>query len=474
MVWMLQLISSLLLGSLGLAYFFGSVIGAGFLTKPGNYIKVTLLYTVLAALRRPIAGFVRALFELDDWIFADYVSMAVSLLIIALFCCRAMTEITVFTAVTAGSIILITECLSAVIVQELGRLEGKLGGQGFGTSEILIYSGLPVLLIQILTFRLIGRLFRENHITVRKKDLFYLIVPDSVGIFGSYLLKSIWQVSEGAVQGITSLRYVIPGTLLLCLISVVHTIMLFLNTSALNEARSSRAILERQNDSLQEHIREMERIQFGLRSLRHDMRNTISVTRELVNKNTAEGNEILQSYLSSLSKTIDSLELRFRTGNQVVDVLLNMKYHEALRSIPDITIDTECFCLPDTLSVQGYDISVMLGNAMDNAIEACRKLKQINPNAEAIIQLSSLLKGKTLLLEIKNSYDGAVILEGKNGLPLTIKKDKELHGIGMLNIQRIAGKYHGAVNWSTDRTDKNRRQDYFILSIMLKNEPPVD
>ena len=102
-----------------------------------------------------------------------------------------------------------------------------------------------------------------------------------------------------------------------------------------------------------------------------DMRNTISLIMQLA----AGKEEELQAYLEELNQTMDRLEFRFKTGNTVVDTLLNMKYHEITSTVPDLRMDVEGLQFPEKLFIQSYDIGIILGNALDNALEACRKLK---------------------------------------------------------------------------------------------------
>ncbi len=56
-----------------------------------------------------------------------------------------------------------------------------------------------------------------------------------------------------------------------------------------------------------------------------------------------------------------------------------MKYHEAVRDMPDLRMDADKLLLPQGVQIHSYDIGVILGNAVDNAIEACRKLKAKEP-----------------------------------------------------------------------------------------------
>ena len=126
-------------------------------------------------------------------------------------------------------------------------------------------------------------------------------------------------------------------------------------------------------------------------------------------------------------------------------------------------MDADRLLFPDNLLIQSYDIGIILGNALDNAIEACRKLKGKESDAETFIRLSSFRKGKMIFIEITNSFDGNVIRKRQSEFPATDKADKEAHGIGLANIKNAAGKYHGAVDWSVNNK-------VFTLSIMLQNE----
>lgn len=104
-----------------------------------------------------------------------------------------------------------------------------------------------------------------------------------------------------------------------------------------------------------------------------------------------------------------------------------------------------------------------MGNAVDNAIEACRKLKVKELGADAFIRISSPKKGRLLILKAENSFDGRLALKAKEEFPVTDKADKKSHGIGLANIKSTAEKYQGAVDFKV----KDR---VFILSVMMKNE----
>lgn len=80
---------------------------------------------------------------------------------------------------------------------------------------------------------------------------------------------------------------------------------------------------------------------------------------QLATGNEETENAELQAYLSELNRTMERLEFQFRTGNTVVDTLLNMKYHEAVRTIPDMQMDADRLLFPDNLLIQSYDIGII-------------------------------------------------------------------------------------------------------------------
>lgn len=191
------------------------------------------------------------------------------------------------------------------------------------------------------------------------------------------------------------------------------------------------------------------------------MKNTIAIIRQL--SLSAEEKNGLQEYLCDLGQTFERLEYRFHTGNTVADMLLHMKYHEALCRVPGLQMDMEKLLFPPDLKIHGYDIGIILGNALDNAIEACARLKEKETGADVFIRGESRQKGNLLVLRVENSFDGRLVRSPQKEFPLTDKPDRENHGMGLANIRNTAEKYHGAVDYRVTGGT-------FILSVLLKNE----
>lgn len=329
-----------------------------------------------------------------------------------------------------------------------------------------------LVLLLYLSLKRIVRSYGEKNYAIQRTELLSILTPAVISLLLCALLRTImFTVEENAVETVYNkyplLSVILPAILLLSLLSILYGVKLFQDTVYLNRERSNRIVLEKQIGTMQEHMAEMERIYTGIRSMKHDMKNTLSVVLRLAAEKGESENEELQTYLSELNQTFDGLDFRFKTGNSVIDTLLNMKYHEALRIVPDLQIDIKKLLLPCDLFIQSYDIGVILGNALDNAMEACRKLKEKEPEARAFIRLSSVRKDKLLIFKIENSFDGILKRKQQAGLPETDKADKKVHGIGLANIKNTAEKYQGAMGYKIDGK-------VFILSVMVKNERSIE
>lgn len=124
-----------------------------------------------------------------------------------------------------------------------------------------------------------------------------------------------------------------------------------------------------------------------------------------------------------------------RSGNIVIDSLINYKYSFVRKN----RIDMKCYIfVPEQMPFDGADLCIILGNLIDNAIEAVCKL----PAEQQHIDISvSQIKG-SLSIVVRNPYDGNII-KSNSGQILTSKSDNKNHGIGLLSVQRTVDKYNG-------------------------------
>ena len=382
----------------------------------------------------------------------------------------AVSQISFFIAYTiyelgAGLNNLWVWCVEKGYIVDVNKLEMIVGATVIGL-QVLMFG-----IFSILCYRSLKKIiqsFRDKEYVVQRTELIFILAPSLAGYLICVLLRVIMLTVENGMPDLIYNKYpiltlLIPAILILSLLSIIYGVKLFQDMIYLNRERNSRVILERQVSGMQEHIAEMEHVYSGIRSMRHDMKNTLTVIMQLADKSGNSENTELHAYLSELNQTFDRLEFRFKTGNTVVDTLLSMKYHEIMRTMPDLQLNADKLLFPENLLIQSYDIGVILGNALDNAIEACKKLKAGKQEAETFIRLYSFSKKKMFLIRVENSFDGEVIRKKGAEFPATTKPDRKVHGIGLTNIKNTAVKYHGGVDW----TVKNKG---FTLTVMLKTE----
>ncbi len=159
----------------------------------------------------------------------------------------------------------------------------------------------------------------------------------------------------------------------------------------------------------------------------HDMKQQISMFE----------NRIDRDALQEIKSIIHVYDTTFRTGNEVLDVFLQ----EKLLSCEKDEIKLDCIVDGACLAfLRPADLYTMVGNAIDNAMEAVRKIE--NPE-KRIISLSIRQSMNMVLMHVENEYVGKLRMDGD--LPRSTKGDDLNHGFGMRSMRMIAEKYGGTL-----------------------------
>lgn len=325
--------------------------------------------------------------------------------------------------------------------------------------EMLINSIISVLIYGVLFgiyLYIINRKFVKRDYHFSKPELLFLITPAVCALCTSVTIKTmIFSVEEGVpvfvYEKSPSTLFWIPLVCILLLVSVIVTVMIFQNIIRYHEEALKSKVLENQVTQIQKEVSEMQEIYSDVRGIKHDMRNHLANIAAYMANGTK--NEELNSYISEMETILDKLDFACNTGNPITDVIIHQKSQEAKKKKIQFSSD---FIYPVKKQIDMYDVGVILNNALDNAMEACEKV-----NGERIIKLRSYEKGNLFFIEISNNYD-TITMDLESGLPITDKKDKNLHGFGISNIQKAAKKYMGDID-----IEINDEGKIFNLTIML-------
>lgn len=270
----------------------------------------------------------------------------------------------------------------------------------------------------------------------------------------SYLFALLLVPLCSIVIGILTIQQANFRTVILsALLLIINALVFYLFDSLvrLYNDRHEKMMLEQQNKAYINQIKLVYDSQNALRYYRHDMRNHLFKMRDMVEKSEYKQLEeyIGQtvSYMKIDKKVIDS-------GNSEIDCLLNYK----LRNIEEMNIKLETkFVLPHELFINVFDINIVLGNLIDNALEA---LKQCDER-ELIVRLT-YSKG-VMFITIKNSFSGNIKIDNNNQKLFTTKKDLKNHGLGLQSVQYTIDKYYGTMEIET--TEK-----MFIVKALMYNK----
>ena len=168
-----------------------------------------------------------------------------------------------------------------------------------------------------------------------------------------------------------------------------------------------------------------------VRALRHDMKNHILALQVLVQRKELEETS---KYLDSMKNFMTNPEEYVKTGNDAVDSLLNYKIQKANEFLN--VVETK-ISIPEQLRLRSFDLNVLLGNLLDNAIDASMQTE------DKKLKITIKLDKGILFINICNSCQR--IADGKSDFFETTKEDKVNHGIGLKNVRRIVKKYHGDI-----------------------------
>lgn len=208
-------------------------------------------------------------------------------------------------------------------------------------------------------------------------------------------------------------------------------------------------ILQKLNDQLV-YTTQKEELDETLRSFRHDFKNHSLVLNAMLEQGNMTG---AKAYLKNLTEDISGSMPKFSTGNEVVNSLLSIKSSAAAKDNIRIVID-------GTIPPQGIapkDMCIIVGNLLDNAIEACRKLPE---TVDKQIMIQTGMEGNMLFISVRNPAQSGAPFSADN-LPKTTKTNSRIHGIGLKNVRDIAKKYNGRLSLSM-------KNDYFNADVLLE------
>ena len=234
--------------------------------------------------------------------------------------------------------------------------------------------------------------------------------------------------------------------LILQSLNLHYTLIFSMFTSASLIIATSRLLLESNTDTarraaqqlITENQLDFQREQFGrlmenvesAKFMRHDMKHHLAVINEYVQ---SENISAVKGYLEGMELGLNTSKSKFYCENYAVNAIVN--HYIAFAENDGIKTTIKLNVPANAGQIKESDLCVIVGNLLENAVEACRNL----PKAERFIRLFSYVQDDFLTFTMENSFDGDVKAWG--GLFYSTKRDGG--GIGLSSVQAVAERYGG-------------------------------
>lgn len=194
-------------------------------------------------------------------------------------------------------------------------------------------------------------------------------------------------------------------------------------------------LVEYQTEQSRRHLEEVRSIHREMRGYKHDFHNHLQTLKSYLDAGDVRR---AKEYLSELDERLMNVDTLLKTGNVSLDAILSAKLAQAKNENITVTVKAN---VPDGLTVSDLELSIVVGNLLDNAIEACR-----TAGGERFIRLFLGMKGKMLYFSMLNAAGAK--REKVDGLFKTSKSGA--HGFGLRRAEAIIKDHGGWVKYNSE------------------------
>lgn len=304
------------------------------------------------------------------------------------------------------------------------------------------------LLSKILLFLLIiiiGKVF--NNKTFNELPMLYSMLLLTIPLGSMYIIYNIFVICAEQ-RDIRQQIYLIFSSCIILVINIA-VFKIYLKMSEDLETKHKNAIYTKQIAIYEQYMKEKTDDLKFINLEQHNIKQKYILMKNLLQgKAYTELEELLNSSME------DSFIYRKRlvnTNNIVVDSIINYKYMLALKDNIDFKAE---IVIPTQIDISSEDLCILLGNLLDNSLEAAHKI-----DWRGYIFCKINYSSGNLMIRIINSYDGK-LKKDKNGRLISSKTDNGNHGIGLYSVSKIVEKYDGIINY--ELKDKE-----FIVDVLL-------
>ena len=294
-----------------------------------------------------------------------------------------------------------------------------LNAHRYGTAERYV----GIILVQVILSVLFVLIIKFKQMLKEKDNQYMLIMSLIPAISVIVCCLMVYRLDKSYEMNVIYTFIAMTGIII---INVISILLLIMEQKVYEQKTRQQVMLS----AYQQKEKDIESI---LDMQRHDFKNVILLIKELIrDEQYNKATEMLDKY-SEGYKNNNLTEIV--SDNIVLNYLLNRKINQCR----EVGIDMACYILGNIAGVDDMDLYILLENLCDNAIEAAGQCEKPS------IKLQIAENNASMYIDIGNTTSGNVLKNNPN--MNTTKKDKNMHGFGIMNIRDIIDKYNGTINY---------------------------
>jgi len=315
-------------------------------------------------------------------------------------------------------------------------------------SNIYFYALCLILskLLLLALFRIIGICMTEKAIKIDGKTVLPILLFEISSIVSIYYFAMIAYKANNFMTSIEVFAIII-----IVLFANISTFYLLENQLRLQKSKNELVSLQSQYELQKDYYWELRENMIAASKNTHDIKNFIAAISTYID---TEKNDLAKAKIEEFYGKIP-IATKMYTDNMAVNALIYSKIKDILETIPSNEIS---IIIPDELHIDEIDLCILLGNAIDNAIEGCAKIPEM-AKRNLIVKVFPINNQLSILIE-----NARVPQPIPHILFDATQKEEFMHGFGIQNMKNIVDRYEG--NMVIERPE-NR----FIVSVLLPNCP---
>ena len=334
---------------------------------------------------------------------------------------RTIGYVVIFTLVYAIAVQVIEALLIAVEI-----VSGRKISQYFSVIDGTIALLIVIILSRVIKNTVIG--------TGRIKKKYVFILVSILFIDSVFLIEMgdyVESLTQHGRQFVSAVNYI-----LVVVVITIQAIAIVYLVSSRDVFIEREELIGRIFEEQGRHYEDLRQKEYKTRRFRHDLKNHMNLLAQLCKDGDIDR---IRNYLDEININIRQFDSKIHTHNEIADAILNRYYDECAEAGIELKVKGH---FAENYQISTFDTCVIFSNLLDNALQAEKKIKNIDKK-EISVKIRYTDEAETIIL-FENDIEEDI--EIKNGKIKTTKKNRYDHGFGIENVMECVEKNNGNIS----------------------------